>query len=81
MASPNAGWPMAAAAWLHRAEMGGPTPYFGRVHDKPRLGPPAGSEYGQTRWDGARLQALLVHIRRAGILGAVFSGGIAVVAL
>jgi adenosylcobinamide-phosphate synthase len=80
MASPNAGWPMAAAAWLHRTGMGGPTPYFGRMCDKPRLGPPVGSKDGQAPWDGARLQSLLVHIRRAGILGAV-SGGIAVVAL
>ncbi|MBZ2172850.1 CobD/CbiB family cobalamin biosynthesis protein [Nitratidesulfovibrio sp. SRB-5] len=39
MESPNAGWPMSAAAWLHGAPMGGPTPYFGVVKDKPVLGP------------------------------------------
>lgn len=39
MSSPNAGWPMAAAAWLCGATMGGPAVYFGRVVDKPILGP------------------------------------------
>ncbi|HEU6436779.1 MAG TPA: CobD/CbiB family cobalamin biosynthesis protein [Nitratidesulfovibrio sp.] len=39
MESPNAGWPMSAAAWLHGAPMGGPTPYFGVVKHKPVLGP------------------------------------------
>ncbi|MBG3878297.1 cobalamin biosynthesis protein, partial [Desulfovibrio oxamicus] len=39
MESPNAGWPMSAAAWLHGAPMGGPTPYFGAVKHKPVLGP------------------------------------------
>jgi adenosylcobinamide-phosphate synthase len=37
--SPNAGWPMAAAAWLLGASMGGPAVYFGEVKDKPVLGP------------------------------------------
>jgi adenosylcobinamide-phosphate synthase len=54
---------MAAAAWLHQARMGGPTPYFGEVIDKPRLGPPHAGD-----WDSARLHALLRHVRRAGIL-------------
>jgi adenosylcobinamide-phosphate synthase len=39
MASPNAGWPMAAAAWLCGAAMGGGAVYFGRVVEKPALGP------------------------------------------
>lgn len=38
-ASPNAGWPMAAAAWLCGGSMGGPAVYFGRRVEKPRLGP------------------------------------------
>lgn len=41
MESPNAGWPMAAAAWLIGARMGGPTRYFGKVKQKPVLGPDA----------------------------------------
>ncbi|WP_243358751.1 CobD/CbiB family cobalamin biosynthesis protein [Fundidesulfovibrio terrae] len=39
MASPNAGWPMAAAAWLCGASMGGTAVYFGRTVEKPKLGP------------------------------------------
>ncbi|PTN32443.1 adenosylcobinamide-phosphate synthase CbiB [Desulfonatronum sp. SC1] len=37
--SPNAGWPMAAAALALRAGMGGPTSYFGQIKAKPWLGP------------------------------------------
>ena len=39
MASPNAGWPMSAAAHVVRAGMGGATTYHGEIIDKPRLGP------------------------------------------
>lgn len=39
MQSPNAGWPMAAAAWLHHGRMGGPAVYFGKIVEKPMLGP------------------------------------------
>lgn len=39
MESPNAGWPMATAAWLFGGQMGGATEYFGEVKDKPVLGP------------------------------------------
>nr|WP_272881744.1 adenosylcobinamide-phosphate synthase CbiB [Fundidesulfovibrio soli] len=39
MASPNAGWPMSAAAWLCGASMGGRAVYFGREVEKPLLGP------------------------------------------
>lgn len=39
MASPNAGWPMAAAAWLCDASMGGESVYFGKALQKPQLGP------------------------------------------
>ena len=51
MDSPNAGWPMAAAAWLLEARMGGPTVYFGSVKDKPALGP-------EGEWSGERLARL-----------------------
>jgi len=38
-ASPNAGWPMAAAAWLCGGSMGGAATYFGRRVNKPHMGP------------------------------------------
>lgn len=58
-ASPNAGWPMAAAAWICGGSMGGPDRYFGRVIEKPRLGPAGGN------WDAARLSSLFRLCRRA----------------
>jgi len=61
MESPNAGWPMAAAAWAMDATMGGPTTYFGSVKDKPVLGPA-----GQP-WTPERLGGLLRLVRRAGL--------------
>jgi adenosylcobinamide-phosphate synthase len=39
MDSPNAGWPMSAAAHIVGVPMGGPTRYFGEIKDKPLLGP------------------------------------------
>lgn len=39
MDSPNAGWPMAACAWLVHGSMGGPVIYFGEMKLKPILGP------------------------------------------
>lgn len=51
-ASPNAGWPMAAAAWLCGGGMGGPSRYFDRIVDKPRLGPRAG------QWNAERMRLL-----------------------
>lgn len=39
MESPNAGWPMAACAWLLEGTMGGPAMYFGTAKNKPHLGP------------------------------------------
>ncbi|CCH47757.1 adenosylcobinamide-phosphate synthase CbiB [Pseudodesulfovibrio piezophilus] len=39
MESPNAGWPMAATAWLLGGQMGGRTVYFGEIKEKPILGP------------------------------------------
>lgn len=53
MESPNAGWPMAAAAWLSGGQMGGPTVYFGTTKDKPVLGP-SGKE-----WDGTKVRSLI----------------------
>lgn len=64
MASPNAGWPMAAAAWLHGRMMGGPTLYHGSMVEKPLLGPE-----NAPVWDGASLEGLQRHIRLAGIVG------------
>jgi len=51
--SPNAGLPMAAAAWLLEAEMGGQASYFGETKEKPMLGPPGKA------WDHAKLKKLL----------------------
>jgi adenosylcobinamide-phosphate synthase len=59
MQSPNAGWPMAAAAWACGAGMGGPAVYFGQAVDKPRLGPPG-------QWDGPHLRRLFRLASRAG---------------
>lgn len=39
MDSPNAGWPMSAAAHAAGVSMGGPTRYLGEIRDKPLLGP------------------------------------------
>ncbi len=63
MESPNAGYPMAAAAWLVGAQMGGLTIYHGKVKAKPVLGPkgkPWTSEgftalYRLTRWSAVGL--------------------------
>ena len=65
MESPNAGWPMAAAAWLCGASMGGPTVYHGKIKDKPRLGPP------DRLWGDSELTKLMIICRRAGVLAAV----------
>ena len=64
MASPNAGWPMAACAWLHAAPMGGAAVYAGVVKQKPHLGPSTGA------WDAPALSRLLCHVRAAGLLAA-----------
>ena len=39
MKSPNAGWPMAATAWIFRGTMGGKAIYAGEIVNKPILGP------------------------------------------
>jgi adenosylcobinamide-phosphate synthase len=66
--SPNAGWPMAAAAWLCGAAVGGPASYFGTIKDKPVLGP-AGSE-----WTDEKLSRLLILCRAAGLFLAALAG-------
>jgi len=63
-ASPNAGWPMAAAALVAGARMGGPACYFGREVNKPLLGPFSGE------WDDARLARLVRLCRDAGLIAA-----------
>lgn len=60
MASPNAGWPMAACAWLLDAPMGGPATYFGVAMRKPALGPLAGE------WTARHIRTLLRLILLAG---------------
>lgn len=63
--SPNAGWPMAAAAWLLEAPMGGKAVYFGEVKDKPVLGPEAGA------WDNDKVSTLIVLVLFSGLIGAL----------
>lgn len=63
--SPNAGWPMSAAAWLFKGRCGGPTPYDGRMVAKPLLGPPDG------KWRADNTLALIRHLRLAGFVAAV----------
>jgi adenosylcobinamide-phosphate synthase len=72
MDSPNAGWPMAAAAWLLGAGMGGPTSYSGTMKPKPWLGPAPGE------WTDGKLACLerlcLVSALLAVLLFAVLTG-------
>lgn len=65
--SPNAGWPMAAAAFVLQAGMGGPTTYHGNVKQKPWLGP------GDQAWDNDRITSLLKLIRHTGVAFGVFT--------
>jgi adenosylcobinamide-phosphate synthase len=61
-ASPNAGWPMAAAAWLCGATMGGLTRYHGVWLEKPLLGPPGRA------WDAKRYGLLSRLVLFAGCI-------------
>jgi len=65
-ASPNAGWPMAAAAWVCQASMGGPAVYFGERFEKPTLGPEA------TQWNTDNFSMLLKLVIRAALGIALF---------
>ncbi len=63
MESPNAGWPMAATAWLMQSTMGGPAVYFGTAKDKPHLGPECQD------WTLEKLKKMFNLVLLAGILG------------
>lgn len=65
MESPNAGWPMAAAAWLLGGQMGGAAVYFGEVKEKPILGPE-----GEV-WDKQMIRSLIDLCKDAGKIAAV----------
>lgn len=65
MDSPNAGWPMAACAWLAEGSMGGPATYFGEVKLKPVLGPA-----GQV-WTHEKLVKLSRLVLFSGFAGAL----------
>lgn len=65
MESPNAGWPMAAAAWLCAGSMGGVTQYFGVIKQKPLLGPP------DRAWTAPALASLHRLVMGAALLVAV----------
>ncbi|MDL2279788.1 cobalamin biosynthesis protein [Desulfovibrio sp. OttesenSCG-928-G11] len=67
MDSPNAGWPMAAAAWLFNGRSGGPTPYDGEIKEKALLGPDSGL------WTARNCAQLLAHARATGIAGLILS--------
>lgn len=60
MESPNAGWPMSAAAWIFSARMGGKITYFGQIKEKPRLGPDGA-------WDSDKINELLRLCRFSGL--------------
>lgn len=73
MESPNSGWPMAAAAWLMGARLGGPTVYFGEMNNKPWVGPP--EEEAQI-WDAQRMAALLILVRNTALVSAACMYGV-----
>ncbi len=62
MPSPNSGIPMACAAWLMGARLGGPSIYFGEMVEKPWLGPP---EAEAKPWDQQKLKDLATMTRLA----------------
>lgn len=62
--SPNAGWPMAAAAWLVGGQMGGKAVYFGVEKEKPVMGPVG-------VWTALKLKRLGTLILFSGILSAI----------
>ena len=67
-ASPNAGWPMATAAWLFNGRTGGSTVYDGVIVIKPQMGPQDG------RWEAQNTEDLILHVQHAG--WAVLASGI-----
>ncbi|AGW14698.1 adenosylcobinamide-phosphate synthase CbiB [Megalodesulfovibrio gigas] len=69
--SPNAGWPMAAAAWGLGAGMGGPARYFGQEQMKPWLGPAEGDGLEPRQWTQQRCEALVEVCTAACLTAAV----------
>jgi adenosylcobinamide-phosphate synthase len=65
MDSPNAGWPMSAAAHATGASMGGPTSYEGTIKDKPRLGP------RDVPWSADKVRDMRRVLTLAAIIGAL----------
>ena len=70
MKSPNAGWPMAACAWIHHAAMGGKAVYAGKIVDKPVLGPPG------ALWTTTKLRGLCKTIAMTGWISAAVLGAL-----
>lgn len=70
--SPNAGWPMAAAAWGLGAGMGGPARYHGQEVHKPWLGPPEGDGLDPRQWTQPRCETL-VEVCTAACLAAALA--------
>ncbi|MFK4763236.1 adenosylcobinamide-phosphate synthase CbiB [Desulfobaculum sp. SPO524] len=68
--SPNAGWPMAAAAWLIGASMGGPAIYFGQLKHKPQLGPK------RLDWDTEATERLMRLVLLSGLACAALVLGV-----
>ncbi|MDR2488533.1 MAG: cobalamin biosynthesis protein [Desulfovibrio sp.] len=64
-ASPNAGWPMAVAAWLFNGRNGGETIYHGMSVQKPFMGPEQGC------WTIERTSALIRHACFTGMLAGI----------
>ncbi|WP_031483568.1 adenosylcobinamide-phosphate synthase CbiB [Maridesulfovibrio frigidus] len=62
--SPNAGWPMAAAAWLLGAQMGGKATYFGEEIEKPVIGPVG-------EWTSSKLKRLGTLMLYSAIMSAI----------
>ncbi len=62
--SPNAGWPMAAAAWLLGAQMGGKATYFGEEKEKPVIGPVG-------EWTSSKLKTLATLALYTAIMSAI----------
>lgn len=72
MESPNAGWPMAACAHLFERHMGGRTIYFGRVYEKPILGP-------EGEWVEEDIELLVRYLFLCGIFVTVIFLGIRII--
>lgn len=65
MDSPNAGWPMSAAAHAAGVSMGGPTSYAGTIKDKPMLGP------RNVPWTADKIRDMRQILTLAAVIGAL----------